>query len=65
MDGQDPVQRADIDRIINPLKTNMPEAGDLGFEAIQQLGNPVPLLVQNDGKECLQLWLEPLGRTTG
>lgn len=62
VDGQDPVQRADIDRIIDPLKTNMPEAGDLGFEAIQQLGNPVPLLVQNDGKECLQLWLEPFGQ---
>ncbi|MGW6207799.1 hypothetical protein ACWF9B_29705 [Streptomyces sp. NPDC055089] len=55
MDGQDPVQRADIDRIIDPLKTNMPEAGDLDLEAIQQLGNPVALLVQNDGKECLQL----------
>ncbi|MFI6898186.1 hypothetical protein ACIBM4_29135 [Streptomyces sp. NPDC050256] len=62
MDEQDSVQRADIDRIIDPLKKNMPDAGDFGFEAIQQLGNPVPLLVQNDGKELLQLWLEPFGQ---
>ncbi|MFD3586464.1 hypothetical protein [Streptomyces sp. NPDC058683] len=62
VDGRDSVQRAEIDRIIDPLKTNMPKAGDLGFEAIQQLGNPVPLLVQNDGKEHLQLWLEPFGQ---
>ncbi|MFD4260795.1 hypothetical protein ACFWR9_25010 [Streptomyces sp. NPDC058534] len=37
----------------------MAKAGDLGFEAIQQLGNQVPLLVQNDGSEHVQLWLEP------
>ncbi|MFD8803001.1 hypothetical protein [Streptomyces atroolivaceus] len=40
MDRQDSVQRAEIDRIIDPLKTNMPKAGDFSFEAIQQLGNP-------------------------
>ncbi|MEU0371871.1 hypothetical protein ABZ070_16720 [Streptomyces sp. NPDC006283] len=62
MDGQDSVQREERDRIIDPLKTNMPKAGDLSFAAIQQLGNPVPLLVQNDGKELLQLWLEPFGQ---
>ncbi|MEU1407198.1 hypothetical protein ABZ471_33465 [Streptomyces sp. NPDC005728] len=62
MDGQDSARRAEIDRIVDPLKTNMPQAGDLGFEAIQQLGNPVPLLVQNDGKEHVQLWLEPFGQ---
>ncbi|MGW6207794.1 hypothetical protein ACWF9B_29675 [Streptomyces sp. NPDC055089] len=62
MDEQDSVQRRNIDRLIDPLKTNMDKAGDFGFEAIQQLGNPVPLLVQNDGKEHLQLWLEPFGQ---
>lgn len=40
----------------------MPGAGDFSFEAIRQLGNPVPLLVQNDGKEPLELWLEPFGQ---
>ncbi|MFD3440728.1 hypothetical protein ACFWU3_24835 [Streptomyces sp. NPDC058685] len=62
MNGQDPARRAAIDRIMDPLKTNMAEAGDHSFEAIRQLGNPVPLLVQNDGKEQLQLWLEPCGQ---
>ena len=49
-------------RITHSLKTNMPKAGDFSFEAIQQLGNPVPLLVRNDGKGQLQLWLEPFGQ---
>lgn len=40
---------------MDPLTTNMAGAGDYSFEAIRQLGNPVPLLVQNDGKEQLQL----------
>lgn len=55
-------RRAHIDRIIAPLDANMPTAGDFGFEAIQRLGNPVPMLVQNDGDEQLQLWLEPFGQ---
>ncbi|MER7175505.1 hypothetical protein [Streptomyces mesophilus] len=62
MDGQDSPRRLDIERIIAPLETNMPEAGDLGFEAIRRLGNPAPMLVQNGGKEQLQLWLEPCGQ---
>ncbi len=40
----------------------MPEAGDFGHEAIQKLGNPVPMLVQNDGDKLLELWLEPFGQ---
>ncbi|MCF1597373.1 hypothetical protein [Streptomyces muensis] len=55
-------RRADIERIMEPLKANMPEAGDFGFEAIRRLGNPVPMLVQNSGGELLQLWLEPFGQ---
>ncbi|NUS13264.1 MAG: hypothetical protein HOY69_17985 [Streptomyces sp.] len=62
MDGQDGEPRADIERVIDPLRANMPEAGDPGFQAIRTMGNPVPLLVKNDGKELLQLWLEPFGQ---
>ena len=64
MDEQDAARRADnrIDRLVEPLKTNMPEAGDFGFRAIQQLGNAVPMLVQNSAAEQLQLWLEPFGQ---
>ncbi|QFG26408.1 hypothetical protein [Actinomadura sp. WMMB 499] len=40
----------------------MPKAGDFSFEAIQELGNPVPMLVRNDGDELLELWLEPFGQ---
>nr|WBO78453.1 hypothetical protein SBE_002060 [Streptomyces sp. SBE_14.2] len=58
----DPERRAAIERIIAPLEANMPDAGDFGFEAIQRLGNPVPMLVQNDGEEWLELWLEPFGQ---
>jgi hypothetical protein len=54
--------RADIERIIEPLTANMDAAGDLGFEAIQRLGNPVPMLVHNHGEQPLQLWLEPFGQ---
>jgi hypothetical protein len=62
VDAQDGVQRAKIDRIVGPLKTNMSGAGDFSFQAIKQLGNPVPLLVQNDSEKQLQLWLEPFGQ---
>ncbi|MFF6980538.1 hypothetical protein ACFZAV_23165 [Streptomyces sp. NPDC008343] len=54
-------RRADIARIVEPLNANMPKAADFGFEAIRRLGNPVPLLVQNDDEQ-LQLWLEPFGQ---
>ncbi|MEU9160661.1 hypothetical protein AB0D29_10385 [Streptomyces sp. NPDC048424] len=33
---------------------NMPEAGDFSYEAIQKPGNPVPMLVTNDGDELLE-----------
>ncbi|MGI5407145.1 hypothetical protein ACQEV9_10185 [Streptomyces chartreusis] len=52
-------RRADIERIIAPLTENMPKAGDFGFDAIRRLGNPMPMLVQNQGRERLELWLEP------
>ncbi|MDO0916159.1 hypothetical protein QQM39_36630 [Streptomyces sp. DT2A-34] len=55
-------RRADIDRVIEPLNANMPKAGGFGFEAIRRLGNPVPLLVRNNGDEQPQLWLEPAGQ---
>ncbi|CCK29558.1 hypothetical protein BN159_5179 [Streptomyces davaonensis JCM 4913] len=58
----DPARREAIERITAPLDANMPDAGDFGFEAIQRLGNPVPMLVQNDGEERLELWLEPFGQ---
>ncbi|GAA4038528.1 hypothetical protein [Streptomyces shaanxiensis] len=46
-------RRLGLDRIMQPLKVNMPEAGDFGFEAIRRLGNPVPMLVQNGGARPL------------
>lgn len=46
-------RRLGLDRIMQPLKVNMPEAGDFGFEAIRRLGNPVPMLVQNSGARPL------------
>ncbi|MCZ4609583.1 hypothetical protein O3S80_38615 [Streptomyces sp. Lzd4kr] len=49
--------RADIERIIAPLTENMPKAGDFGFEAIRRMGNPVPMLVRNQGRERLEPWL--------
>ncbi|MFE7512787.1 hypothetical protein [Streptomyces sp. NPDC057540] len=49
-------------RITAALTENMPNAGDFGHEAIRRLGNPVPLLVQNDGDALLELWLEPFGQ---
>lgn len=55
-------RRADIERIMDPLKQNMDQAGDFGFEAIQRLGNPVPMAVKNDGEQPLELWLEPFGQ---
>lgn len=54
--------RLSIDKITAPLRHNMPQAGDFSFEAIQKLGNPIPLLVQNDGTELLELWMEPEGQ---
>ncbi|MFD8044687.1 hypothetical protein ACFV5E_14745 [Streptomyces chartreusis] len=55
-------RRADIERIIAPLTENMPKAGDFGFDAIRRLGNPMPMLVHNEGQERLGLWLEPFGQ---
>jgi hypothetical protein len=57
-----PPPRGAIRRFLAPLKDNMSRAGDFSFEAIQRLGDPVPMLVQNDGAEPLQLWLEPVGQ---
>ncbi|MFD5057877.1 hypothetical protein [Streptomyces sp. NPDC058394] len=50
------------ERFIEPLRKNMPGAGDFSFEAIRKLGNPVPMLVQNDGDTLMELWLEPFGQ---
>ncbi|MEV6963790.1 hypothetical protein AB0M47_01660 [Hamadaea sp. NPDC051192] len=49
-------------KVTAPLIKNMPPAGDFSFEAVQALGNPVPMLVKNDGSELLELWLEPFGQ---
>ncbi|MGV9451805.1 hypothetical protein [Streptomyces sp. NPDC003635] len=54
--------RKAIKRILAPLDANMPRAGDLSFEAIRRLGNPVPMLVHNRGDARLELWLEPFGQ---
>ena len=54
-----------IDQIIAPLTSNMANAGDFSFEAIKALGSAVPMFVTNSGESLLELWLEPLGRTTG
>lgn len=52
-----------IEQIVAPLRTNMAKvAGDFSHEGIQQLGNPVPLLVINQGDELLELVLEPFGQ---
>ena len=40
----------------------MASAGGFSFEAIQALGNPVPMRVTNDGESPLELLLEPCGR---
>ncbi|MEU9287266.1 hypothetical protein AB0D57_21750 [Streptomyces sp. NPDC048275] len=55
-------ERTPAERFIAPLKKNMQGAGDFSHEAIRKLGNPVPMLVQNDGTELLELWLEPFGQ---
>ncbi|MEU0399435.1 hypothetical protein ABZ318_04155 [Streptomyces sp. NPDC006197] len=55
-------QPTPAERITAPLLANMPHAGDFGHEAIQRLGNPVPLPIRNDGGELLELWLEPFGQ---
>jgi hypothetical protein len=47
---------------MEPLRTNMPPDRDISFEGIRRMGNPVPLLVKNDGGDLLQLWLEPFGQ---
>ncbi|MFB6840343.1 hypothetical protein [Streptomyces sp. NPDC056361] len=49
-------------RMLEPLIDNMPGAGDFSHEAIQRLGNPVPMPVSNDGDALLELWLEPFGQ---
>ena len=51
-----------VARFTARLEKNMPGAGDFSYEAIQQLGNPVPMLVHNGGDELLELWLEPFGQ---
>ena len=48
------------ERVTAPLRKNMPNAGDFSYEAIRKLGNPIPMLVQNNGDKLLELWLEPL-----
>lgn len=45
-------RRADIERIMEPLKANMPEAGDFGFEAIHEPG-------------CLTVWATSCGTSPG
>jgi hypothetical protein len=55
-------QQTPIQRIMAPLKENMPKAGDFSFEGIKGLGHPVPMHVQNDGDALLELWLEPFGQ---
>ncbi|MER5486864.1 hypothetical protein ABT024_27165 [Streptomyces sp. NPDC002812] len=57
-----PESPTDAERFTAPLVTNMPMAGDFSHEAIQRLGNPVPMLVINDGTELLELMLEPFGQ---
>ncbi len=41
---------------------DMPRAGDVSDDAIGKLGNPVPILVRNNGGTLLELWLEPYGQ---
>ncbi|WP_159011900.1 hypothetical protein [Streptomyces sp. NRRL F-5123] len=69
MDGRDgearddtAARRAGTERLMEPLRANMPADKDISFEGIRSMGNPVPLLVQNDGTGVLQLWLEPFGQ---
>ncbi|GAA2646667.1 hypothetical protein GCM10010425_65470 [Streptomyces spororaveus] len=59
---QDKPDRTPAEWFTAPLMKNMPEAGDFSYEAIQKLGNPVPMLVTNNGDELLELWLEPFGQ---
>ncbi len=59
---QDKVDRTFAEQVTAPLKKNMPGAGDFSYEAIQKLGNPVSMLVTNDGDELLELLLEPCGQ---
>ncbi|MDT7839492.1 hypothetical protein [Streptomyces justiciae] len=61
-EGAAQASRNGLDRIMAPLVANMPKAGDFGFESVRRLGNPVPMLVQNDGDAPLRLWLEPFGQ---
>jgi hypothetical protein len=60
--GEDSPTRKFIAKITSTLRQNMSQAGDFSFEAIQSLGNPIPMLVVNSGSELLELWLEPFGQ---
>lgn len=56
----EPLTVADI---TGPLVRNMEAlAADFSDEGIRSLGNPVPMLVGNDGTELLELFLEPVGQ---
>ncbi|WP_127500872.1 hypothetical protein [Actinoplanes solisilvae] len=50
-----------IDRIMAPLKANVPNAENVTFEGIKALGNPMPMRVANNGETLLELVLEPSG----
>ncbi|MFC4038665.1 hypothetical protein ACFO1B_09570 [Dactylosporangium siamense] len=39
-----------------------PGTGGFSFAALKAMGNPMPLLVQNDGDALLELFLEPFGQ---
>lgn len=46
-----------------PLVENMARLdGDFSDDGIRKLGNPVPMLIGNNGTELLQLFLEPIGQ---
>lgn len=60
--SNDPEEPTDAARFTAPLRKNMPGAGDFSHEAIQRLGNPVPMLVINQGSELLEVMLEPFGQ---
>ncbi|MFC5004878.1 hypothetical protein ACFPIJ_44510 [Dactylosporangium cerinum] len=49
-------------RRARPRPTLDPGTGNFSFAALQAMGNPMPLLVQNDSDALLQLFLEPFGQ---
>ncbi|MEV4560064.1 hypothetical protein AB0K51_24155 [Kitasatospora sp. NPDC049285] len=57
-----PVEGLTIDQFMAPLRANMPRAGDFGRAGIEALGNPVPMMVINEGGEPLELFVEPMAR---